>query len=127
VRATAPLRRLADRYVIEATLAVAAGNSVPAWVQEAFGRLPEVMDRAAARAAEVERAVLDLAEAIALNGREGQEFDAVVTETDERGSRIQIAEPAIVARVARNGRQPGDELRVRLVEADPVKRQVRFE
>jgi exoribonuclease R len=127
VQATAPLRRLADRHVIEAALAVTAGSAVPGWVQDAFGRLPEVMDRAAARAAEIERAVLDLAEAIALEGHEGQEFDAVVTETDERGSRIQIAEPAIVARVARNGRQPGDELRVRLVEADPAKRTIRFE
>ena len=46
VHATAPLRRLADRYVTEAALAVANGLSVPDWVSAAFERLPEVMDRA---------------------------------------------------------------------------------
>jgi exoribonuclease R len=126
-QATAPLRRLADRYVVEAAVAVATGAAVPDWVEDAFGRLPEVMDRAAAREGQIERAVLDLAEAIALHGHEGAEFDAVVTDTDERGSRIQITDPAVVSRVGRNGYQPGDEIRVRLVEADPVTRTIRFE
>lgn len=126
-QATAPLRRLADRYVIEAALAVTAGGAVPGWVEEGFARLPEVMDRAAAREGQVDRAVLDLAEAIALAGHEGQQFDAVVTDVDERGCRIQIAEPAIVGRVGRDGHQPGDELRVTLVEANPATRTIRFE
>ena len=44
--ATAPLRRLADRYVIEATLAVANGDAVPDDVQQAFRELPRAMARA---------------------------------------------------------------------------------
>ena len=38
--ATAPLRRLADRYVVMAALAVANGQPVPDPVQAAFPRLP---------------------------------------------------------------------------------------
>ena len=51
------------------------------------------------RANRVERAAIDLAEAIVLQGREGEVFDAVVTDEDDRGVRIQVCEPATVARV----------------------------
>ena len=44
--ATAPLRRLADRYVVRAALAVANGQPVPAAVSEAFQRLPATMAKA---------------------------------------------------------------------------------
>ncbi len=44
--ATAPLRRLADRYVLEAAEAVWRGEPVPARVADAFTRLPEAMARA---------------------------------------------------------------------------------
>ena len=43
--ATAPLRRLADRYVVEAALAVANGDAVPEHVEAAFAELPTVMAR----------------------------------------------------------------------------------
>ena len=62
VHATAPLRRLADRYVTEAALAVANGRAVPDRVTAAFERLPEVMNRAEAKAGQVDSAVLELAE-----------------------------------------------------------------
>ncbi len=45
-----PLRRLADRYVVEAALAVANGRPVPEAVQAAFERLPDVMQKADALA-----------------------------------------------------------------------------
>ena len=72
--ATAPMRRLADRYVLEAVLAVANGRAVPDDCAAAFARLPAVMDAADAREAAVERAVIDLAEAALLEGREGETF-----------------------------------------------------
>ena len=124
---TAPLRRLGDRFVVAAALSVANGKSVPDDVQAAFVRLPEVMDRAEARASRVERSAIDLIEAIVLQGREGQSFDAVVTDHDERGARIQLCEPAVVARVSAHGVGPGDAIRVRLVSSDPIKREVKFE
>ncbi len=124
---TAPLRRLADRYVIEAALAIANGASVPETVQQAFTRLPKEMDAAETRASTVERAVIDLAEAVVLHGAEGRTFTAVVTDIDDRGARIQLCDPAVVARVPARHVEPGDEVRVRLVAADPVKRQITFE
>ncbi len=125
--ATAPLRRLADRFVVEAAIDVAAGRSVPDYIQTAFESLPEVMDRTNSRAAQADRAALDLAEALVLRGREGEVFDAVVTDEDERGARIQVCEPAIMARVAARRVDPGDEIRVRLVRADAASRSIEFD
>ncbi len=124
--ATAPLRRLADRYVIEAVLRVVDGAPVPDWITSAFDRLPEVMRAADALANRVDRAVLDVAEAIVLVGREGEVFDAVVTDEDDRGVRVQITEPAVVTHMAAHRVDPGDPLRVRLTRADPAARIVEF-
>jgi exoribonuclease R len=123
--ATAPLRRLADRYVIRATLAIANGRNVPDVVSEAFTRLPEVMARADARAGRIERAAIDLAETVMLHGREGQLFAAVATETTDHGVRMQLEGLPIVASL-RTEAAPGDALKVRLIEANPANRALNF-
>jgi VacB/RNase II family 3'-5' exoribonuclease len=125
--ATAPLRRLADRYVVRAALAVANGRPVPEAVSEAFDKLPEVMRRGDAIAGQIERAVIDLAEAVMLRERVGELFGAVVTDVDERGVRLQLCELPVVARVATNGAEPGDTLQVRLAAIDTERGSVRFE
>ena len=125
--ATAPMRRLADRYVLEAVLAIANGRPLPAACADAFVRLPKVMDKADAREGAVERAVIGLAETALLHGHEGETFAAVVTDLDERGARIQLCDRPVVSRVDAHRVASGDDLRVRLVEADPVKRILRFE
>lgn len=125
--ATAPLRRLADRYVIRAALAVANGRALPEAVVAALDKLPKVMARADARGAQIERAVIDLAEVVMLKGREGQAFGAVVTDEDERGVRIQLCGLPIVARVVAHKVEPGERLRVTLVAADPAKRTLSFQ
>lgn len=125
--ATAPLRRLADRYVLQAALAVANGQAVPAAVVEAFTRLPEAMARADANAGRIDRAVKDLAETALLAGREGEVFAAVVTDNGESGARIQLCDLAVVARMQAADAVPGDPIRVRLRSADPVRRQLAFE
>lgn len=127
VHATAPLRRLADRYVIEATLAIANGRAVPDEVEQAFTELPEAMRRGDSRANRVDRAAIDLAEAIVLQDQVGDVFDAVITDEDDRGVRIQIREPAVVARTTARRVDPGDEIQVKLVAADPVSRSIDFE
>lgn len=124
--ATAPLRRLADRYVIRATLAVAQGQPVPAEVTAAFERLGPVMAGAEGRAGQVERAVRDLAEAALLAGREGGVFDAVVTDVDAAGGRIQLTQWPVLARTRGDNLAPGQALRVRLDRADPVRRLLQF-
>ena len=125
--ATAPLRRLADRYVIEATLQIAAGQSVSPEIEAAFQLLPAVMARADEKAGQIERAVLGLAEAVVLEGEEGSRFSAVVTDIDERGARIQLSDPAVIARVDGKGAEPGDTITVQLTSVDVPHRQVVFQ
>jgi len=124
--ATAPLRRLADRYVVQAALALGSGQPIPDAVVEAFERLPEPMARAESLGHNIDRAVVDLAEAAVLHGREGDTFAAVVTDTDERGARIQLTDLPIVARVDAKSVQPGDHLRVKLIEANTATRSITF-
>ena len=124
--ATAPLRRLADRYVIRAAMSVMHGEPVEQVVTDAFGRLGEVMGDADALAAQLDRAVVDLAEAVTLEPHVGDQMDAVVTDIDERGARIQLSEYPVVARVAAHRVQPGDEIEVRLEAVDVATRSVTF-
>jgi exoribonuclease R len=124
--ATAPLRRLADRYVVRAALAIANGQSVPDAVTQAFEKLPPVMARADALGGQIDRAVIDLAEAAALKDHVGQIFSAVATDLDEKGARIQLCDLPVVARVDAHGVEPGDALRVRLTAADPERRAIVF-
>ncbi len=124
--ATAPLRRLADRYVVRAVLAVVNGRPVPAAVADAFGTLPAVMARADALGSRIERAAIDLAEAVILSGREGESFRAVATEADRRGVRIQLCDLPVAARVAADGVRAGERIEVTLVAANPDLRTVAF-
>lgn len=124
--ATAPLRRLADRYVVRATLAIANGRPVPPAVTDAFEKLPAVMARADALGSRIERAAIDLAEAVLLAGREGETFQAVATEVDHRGVRIQLSDLPVVARVSAEGVAAGECLKVTLVAADPELRTITF-
>ncbi len=124
--ATAPLRRLADRYVIEAMLAIANGRAVPDEIAAAFVDLPAAMAKGEQRANSVDRAVIDMAEAVLLSGRVGDVFDAVVVDEDQRGVVVQVVEPAVMARVSANRVEPGDPVRVKLVAVDAVARTIEF-
>ena len=125
--ATAPLRRLADRYVLRAALAIANGQPVPAVVAQAFEKLPAVMARADMVAGKIERAVVDLAETLLLSGREGTAFDAIVTDVDERGGKVQLCDLPVVARLAVPGLTPGRRVDLRLAGVDPDRRSLSFE
>jgi exoribonuclease R len=124
---TAPLRRLADRYVVQAALAVASGAAVPDHVAEALPKLPKAMASAASRSGQIDRAVIDLAEAVMLEGREGSTFTAVVLDEDDQFVKVQLGEVAVVTRVKAQGLHPGDELRVRLESVDTARRTVSFD
>jgi exoribonuclease R len=123
--ATAPLRRLVDRYVGAVCLALCAGEEVPGWARAALPRLPDEMADADRRAHELERECVSLVEAAVLHGREGQEFDAVVLESNDDHGTVQLAEPAVRA-TCQGATTPGKTVRVRLVEADLERRSVRF-
>lgn len=122
---TAPLRRLVDRFANECVLAAAAGTRPPAWVLEALADLPGIMGSTGRLANQVERAVVDLAEAAALAHLVGHTFDAVVTSTGKGYSAIQLIEPAVIGTVP--GELPiGASTRVLLETADIAGPAVRF-
>ena len=106
---TAPLRRLADRYVVMAALAVANGKPVPEQTAAAFPKLPEVMKRADDTANQIERAVVDLAEVALLSAQTQRTFSAVVTDVDDRGARVQLCDLPVVARLDAQHLAPGDD------------------
>ena len=125
---TAPLRRLGDRFVNEVVLALVAGKRPPDWVLEALPELPRQLGQARNREGALDRAIVDLIEAALLEDHVGQAFTGVVTDVDERRprARIQLRHPAVGA-VADGHAELGDEVVVRLLEADVAERRVRFE
>ena len=123
---TAPLRRLVDRFGTEVCLALAAGREPDPAVRAALPELPALMAASDRRTRTVERAVVDATEAWLLAGREGEEFDAVVVDADEGRGTVVLAEPAVRARCAGTGLEPGSRVRVQLEEADVDRRTVRF-
>jgi exoribonuclease R len=125
--ATAPLRRLADRYVVMAALAVANGQPVPEHVTAAFSKLPDVMKRADDTANQIERAVIDLAEVALLSSQPPRTFTAIVTDVDDRGARIQLRDLPVVSRLDVHNVSPGDDLRVRVVSTDIPTRTAKLE
>ena len=125
--ATAPLRRLADRYVVDTVLAIANGRPAPPAATLAFAKLPKVMARADNQAGQIDRVVIDMAEAAMLQGQIGEAFEAVVTDIDERGARMQLCELPVVARVTAHKVEVGERLVVRLTAADPAQGTAQFE
>lgn len=136
--ATAPLRRLVDRYVGEVCVALCAGSAVPEWARAGLAALPGLMDSADRRAHQYERAVIDLVEALLLAPQTGTAFAGAIVELNDGAHHhaaaatahagvVMLHAPAIEARVTASQPLPlGQEVQVRLVEADPQRRSVQF-
>jgi exoribonuclease R len=129
--ATAPLRRLVDRYTGELCLALCAGRAPPQWVLDALPRLPRTMAAADQRAGRYERAVIDLAETLVLAPRVGESFEGSIVEVDGENRHhgtAMLHALAIEAPVAADHDLPlGDTVRLRLDLADPSHRKLCFE
>lgn len=128
--ATAPLRRLADRYVGETCLAICADTPVPDWVRSDLRGLPATMQSSGQLAGRYEREILNLVEAGVLGPYVGETFDGVVIETDDRSpahGTILVRRQAIAAGITAEEALPlGDDVEARLVAADMDARAVRF-
>lgn len=154
--ATAPLRRLVDRYTSELCLAASAGIAPPPWVRSVLPGLPATMATGARRADEAERECVALVAAALLRDRIGETFDAVVTETGNgagagartgtdatartgtdatgpdaaAGVTVHLREPAVAGHLTvppgTPAPHPGDALRVRVAAAEPGSDPVRF-
>ena len=124
---TAPLRRLSDRFATEVCLAVSAGTDIPSWARDALPELGELMRSSDATANKIDRACIDLTEAVVLADRIGEKFQAVVVrEADgKRDAEVFIADPPIMTRCT--GKPPeGRTVTVELAVADAVARSVVF-
>lgn len=128
---TAPLRRLADRYVLDLLLTLTSGERPSDQEIETLQALPPVMAETARRASRLERRMIEIAEAAALAGSSGTPFDAVVLEASADRIEIQIAEPPVRARIdLDNGsgvHEPGSRVQVRATRADVLEGHVDFE
>jgi exoribonuclease R len=130
---TAPIRRLVDRYAGEIAVSLCAGVPVPDWVLARLEDLPATMSESSRRANRYERAILDLMEATVLHDRVGEMFEGIVVDLNDRDpheGEVVIAEPAIEAPLTSRGDRPlplGAEVTVRLTQADPSERRIRFE
>jgi exoribonuclease R len=128
---TAPLRRLADRYATETCLALFESREVPQWARAALPRLPKSMAESDRMAGGAARSAIDLTEAVLLEHRVGEVFDAGVLDVDAPsqhrppGGAVAVDEPAVRARCL--GDLPlGERVPVRLTTADPGARKVLF-
>ena len=125
VHATAPMRRLADRYVLDLAYLLANGQSVPTELTEKMRELPVVMGRGEGRASNVDRAVIDLLEAVSLQHRIGEILVAEVV--DAEAGIVQTIDSAIRSKATQlHGVENGAKVRVRIDLADPAKRTVRL-
>ena len=125
---TAPLRRLVDRFGLVVCDSICNDIPVPDWVRSALPTLPEIMGASDYLASAVERACTDAVEAASLQDRIGERFHATVVDVGKNGGLVQISDPAILAPlVGGSAADAGTEGMVELVEADVVKRSVRFQ
>lgn len=125
--ATAPLRRLVDRWTLTICLAVSNGEPVPEWVRGSLDELPALMQESGQRASRLNAATINTVEAALLTPLVGASIDATVIELRGERASIQIAEPAVTATApVPPGTKPGEVVRLRVVRADIAAGEVEF-
>lgn len=128
---TAPLRRLADRYVLDLLVDFESGRAPDSRELATLCELPAVMEEAGRKSGRLERRILDVAEAWELRDRVGACFHALVL--DSRGDDVdaQLEEVPVRARVPRASAAPaprlGEEMRVKLTSVALEEGKVEFE
>jgi len=126
--ATAPLRRLVDRWSLAICLAVSQGQEAPDWARASLAELPDLMQRSSQRASQLNADTLNRVEAALLRPLIGRDVQASVIEMrgEERAS-VQIVDPAVTASAhVPTGTAPGDTVTLRLVGTDVAKGEVEF-
>jgi len=115
--ATAPLRRLVDRFVLAICEAEANGTEIPGWAREALPQLPKIMGRSGQLAGRLENGCIARVEAAVLSHRIGREYVAVAVSRRGGRTRVQIATPFVTADVDGEP-EVGSIVRVRVDGAD---------
>lgn len=125
--ATAPLRRLVDRWALEICLAVSEKREVPGWVRESLADLPALMQESGQRASRLDSATVNCVEAALLTPLVGSTVDATVIEIRGERATVQLAEPAVTASAPVPGDAvPGAVVRLRVVRVDIARGEIEF-
>ncbi len=123
--ATAPLRRLVDRFVLVVCEALANGREVPGWARDALPQLPAIMASSDGVAGRLDHAAISAVEAAVLHARVGEVFGATVISARDGGGEIQLEELAVTA-PCEGDLEAGQEVSATLVTADIVTGTVLF-
>jgi exoribonuclease R len=128
---TAPLRRLADRYVLDLVAGLAAGQPPSAEDRARLPGLAKTMNELETRGARLERAVVNIAEAWTLRDRVGERFPATVLGIRQGKVEVQMEDPPVRAEASRGAHakwlELGEEVEVRLSGVDVQEGKTAFE
>lgn len=124
--ATAPLRRLVDRFVLVVCEALANSREVPEWAREALPDLPAIMATSDNLAGRLNSETMNRVEAAVLHSRVGETFSATVLRESNGGGQIQLDDPAVTAGCD-GALVAGERIEAKLVSADIATGNVRFQ
>lgn len=126
--ATAPLRRLVDRWSLAICEAVSQGRPAPDWARDSLAELPSLMQESAQRASRLDAETLNRVEAALLQPLIGTRIDATVIELrGEDRAAVQIAEPAVTATApVPADAEPGSHVQLHLIAVDIAHGEVEF-
>ncbi len=125
--ATAPLRRLVDRWTLAICLAVSEGREVPDWVRESLVELPALMQDSGQRASRLDSATINCVEAALMSPLVGASVEATVIEMRDERATVQIADPAVTASApVPADTVPGSIVRLRVERVDITRGEIEF-
>ncbi|MDA4894621.1 RNB domain-containing ribonuclease, partial [Streptomyces sp. MS2A] len=125
--ATAPLRRLVDRWALTICLAAARGEEVPDWVRESLSSLPAIMQASGQRASRLESETVNRVEAALLTPLIGSSVPATIIEIRKDRAEVQLTDPVVTATApVPPGAAPGSVVSLRVVGADIARGEIEF-
>ena len=124
---TAPNRRFADLVTERLVKALLAGQPAP-YSDDELASIARNCTLKEDAARKVEREMSKRIAAVAMSGRLGETFDAIVTGVTPSGTFVRVLTPHVEGLLARGqqGADVGDKLRVRLVSTDPQRGYIDF-
>jgi VacB/RNase II family 3'-5' exoribonuclease len=124
---TAPNRRFADLVTERLLKAVLAGQPAP-YTDDELATIARNCTLKEDAARKVEREMSKRIAAVAMSGRIGETFDAIVTGVTPRGTFVRVLTPHVEGLLARGqqGADVGDKIRVTLVSTDPQRGYIDF-
>jgi VacB/RNase II family 3'-5' exoribonuclease len=117
---TAPNRRYADLVIQRIVKAMIAGKPSP-YTDDELASIADQCTRMEDAERKVSREMQKRIAAVAMSGRIGQTFDAIVTGVNEHGSFVRMLKPPVDGMLVQGakGVDVGDRVRVSLVRTDP--------